>query len=75
MRKFTNFGKIYILEDKNKNIKNMAIKFSHAFTKGDVVKISILLIVASICWVVVWREYQKPYDIHWVQPNVVKAKR
>lgn len=48
----------------------MAIKFSQVFTRGDRIKIGILLIVAGIAWVVVWREYKKPIDINWDKPPV-----
>ena len=29
-------------------------------TKTDWIKMMILIIVAIICWILVWREYQKP---------------
>jgi len=38
----------------------MSIKFSSVVTKADWAKITILIIVAAICWGWVWREYQKP---------------
>jgi len=38
----------------------MTIKFYEVFSKADWAKIIILLIVAVICWVWVYKEYQKP---------------
>jgi len=50
----------------------MAIKFSHVYTKGDKIKIAILLIVATVSWIIVWREYKKPMNIDW-QTSVPRA--
>ena len=38
----------------------MSIKFSNIFNKTDWLKMTILIIVAIIAWVFVYREYQKP---------------
>ncbi len=38
----------------------MSVKFKDAFSKADWVKVSILIIVAIICWIWVYKEYQKP---------------
>jgi hypothetical protein len=38
----------------------MTVKLSDVIPKGDFVKIGILIIISVICWVWVWREYQKP---------------
>lgn len=36
------------------------IKVSNVVTKGDMVKITLLLVVATVCWVWVYKEYKKP---------------
>ncbi|MFA5022192.1 MAG: hypothetical protein WC508_03885 [Patescibacteria group bacterium] len=38
----------------------MTIKFNDIVSKSDWLKISILLVIAVICWLWVWHEYQKP---------------
>ncbi|MFA6410927.1 MAG: hypothetical protein WCW26_05145 [Candidatus Buchananbacteria bacterium] len=38
----------------------MTIKINDIVSKSDWLKITILLVTAVICWVWVWREYQKP---------------
>ena len=38
----------------------MSIKFKDVMTKGDWVKMTILVILAVVCWTWVWIEYQKP---------------
>jgi len=43
----------------------MTVKFSQVFTRGDKIKIGILLAVAALCWVIVWKEYKKPLDFNW----------
>jgi len=46
----------------------MAIKFSDVFTKADWTKIIILVIISTLCWAWVWREYQKPIiPLEWGQ--------
>jgi len=40
--------------------KFMTIKFNDIVSKSDWLKISILLVIAVICWLWVWHEYQKP---------------
>jgi len=38
----------------------MSVKFTDVFSKTDWIKITILVVVATICWIWVWQEYQKP---------------
>lgn len=38
----------------------MTVKFTDVFSKGDWVKISVLLVVAVAAWSWVWTEYKKP---------------
>lgn len=38
----------------------MTVKFTDVVSKGDMIKISILLIVAAGLWVWLWTEMQKP---------------
>ena len=38
----------------------MTVKFTDVLSKGDVIKISILLIVAAGLWIWIWTEAQKP---------------
>ena len=38
----------------------MSVKFTDVVNKGDMIKISILLIVAAVLWTWVWTESKKP---------------
>ena len=38
----------------------MSIKFHDVFSKADWIKIVVLATIAIICWVWVYKEYQKP---------------
>ncbi|MFA6255161.1 MAG: hypothetical protein WC675_04005 [Patescibacteria group bacterium] len=50
----------------------MSIRFNEIITKADWAKIIILVVISTICWIWVWREYQKPvippeWDQEWSQ--------
>ncbi|MBU1164486.1 hypothetical protein KKA15_02905 [Patescibacteria group bacterium] len=53
----------------------MSIQFSQILTRGDKIKILVLLIVASCAWFFVWREYKKPIDINWQDAQVQHIER
>lgn len=54
----------------------MGVKFSDAFSKIDWLKLTILIIVAVIAWIFVYREYKKPIiPPEWTEQLTQNLKR
>ena len=54
----------------------MTLRFRDTMTKADWMKMTVLIAVATVCWVWVWREYQKPVlPPEWLQSEAYAAER